>query len=240
MSCLLEVKKAKRTGLTAAFLGGGLLAAAVPALNTTLRPEMFLSQQTPPVELLLDANGQMMALLNVLLAVAGACALYHLEYAGGAIRRMRCLPVRESRLFFGKAALLAGLCTLALLLEGAAVAACAVRWLGAGREIGGELLRSCGFSLLMLLPPLLLSLLFSALCGNMWISLGLGVSCVLTATVIPAEPFALTLFPFALPFRTLPGMEGELVRRYALAGAAEAAALALAAAAALKVRRELS
>ena len=39
----------------------------------------------------------------------------------------------------------------------------------------------------------------------MWISLGINVVCVFTATMLPINNFALSLFPFALPFQTLAG-----------------------------------
>ena len=79
MSVLLECKKVKRTGFLLAFFGGGILAAAVPIINMAVRSEMYLNQPDSPIQILLGANWQMMAMLNVLLAVAGTCLLYHTE-----------------------------------------------------------------------------------------------------------------------------------------------------------------
>ena len=45
MTSALEWKKMRRTGFFPAFLGGGLLTAAVPVVNTTVRPENFANQQ---------------------------------------------------------------------------------------------------------------------------------------------------------------------------------------------------
>ena len=42
MSVSLECKKVKRTGFLPAFLGGGILAAAVPVINMAVRSEMYL------------------------------------------------------------------------------------------------------------------------------------------------------------------------------------------------------
>lgn len=73
MSVSLECKKVKRTGFLPAFLGGGILAAAVPVINMAVRSEMYLDLPGNSIQILLDANWQMMTMLNVLLVVAGAC-----------------------------------------------------------------------------------------------------------------------------------------------------------------------
>jgi len=102
MSFSLECKKVKRTGFTPAFLCGGILAATVPVLNMTVRSENYLGLYAGPVQILLDANWQMMAMLNILLIVSGACLMYHTEYADNAIQKICTLPTKESRLFFSK------------------------------------------------------------------------------------------------------------------------------------------
>ena len=73
----LECKKIKRTGVFPAFITGGLLAAAVPVVNMTVRSDIYVSLPDSPVQILMNANWQMMAMLNVLLLVAGACLMYH-------------------------------------------------------------------------------------------------------------------------------------------------------------------
>ena len=105
MSVSLECKKAKRTGFLPAFFGGGILAAVVPVINMAVRSEMYLNLPGNPIQILLDANWQMMTMLNVLLVVAGACLLYHTEYADNAMQKMKSLPIRESSIFLGKAVL---------------------------------------------------------------------------------------------------------------------------------------
>ena len=77
-----------------------------------------------PIQILLDANWQMMAMLNVLLAVAGACLLYHIEYADNAMKKIRSLPLRESSVFMEKAILTALVCFLVLAIEMGAVVLC--------------------------------------------------------------------------------------------------------------------
>lgn len=237
MSFALECKKVKRTGFAPALIGGGIAAAAVPALNMAFRWEMYIHMDATPVNILLNANWQMMAMLNVLLIIVGGCILYHIEYGDNAIQRMCTLPIKESSLFFGKSALTVALSILFLLVEAASVTVCAVHWFPSGQEIYKEILQNFGFSLLLLLPSILLSLLICAVCKNMWVSLGIGVICVLMATMIPRGNFALTLFPFALPFRTLAGLTKESIRNYAIASSAETLVISVLAGIILKVRR---
>lgn len=235
MSFALEWKKVKRTGFTPALIGGGIIAAAVPALNMAFRSDMYIHMDATPVRILLNANWQMMAMLNVLLIVVGGCILYNIEYADNAIQRMCTLPTKESSLFFGKTLLIISHSILFLLVEAASVTVCAVHWFPPGQAT--EILQNFGFSLLLLLPAILLSLLISAVCKNMWVSLGIGVICVLIATMIPRGNFALTLFPFALPFQTLAGLTKESIRNYAVASSAEIVVISALVGIILKVRR---
>ena len=102
MSLSLECKKAKRTGFIPAFLCGGILGAAVPIVNMAVRTKMYLGQQNSPMQILMGANWQMMAMFNILLVVAGSCLLYHIEFTDNAMQKMKSLPVRESFIFFDK------------------------------------------------------------------------------------------------------------------------------------------
>ncbi len=96
MTFQLELKKLKRTGFFPAILGGGAIAALFPLLNTAARPEMFTGQPLPALDILMNANGQMIIMLNLCLAVIGACILYHTEFSGNAIQKMESLPVRKT------------------------------------------------------------------------------------------------------------------------------------------------
>ena len=181
MSVSLECKKVKRTGFLPAFIGGGILAAAVPVANMAVRSEMYLNQPGSPIQILLGANWQMMSMLNVLLAVAGACLLYHTEYADNAMQKMKSLPIRE--------------------------------------------------------PCIILSLLISEACKNMWVSLGVGVVCVFTATILPTTNFSLSLFPFAMPFQIFAGTDITQSTHYICGTVIELAVCGLAQLILVKVRR---
>ncbi|MCM1026340.1 MAG: ABC transporter permease [Roseburia sp.] len=239
MKLLSEAKKVKRTGFFPAFLGGAALAAAFPILNTAVRGESYLAKPGEPLQILLDANWQMAAMLNVLFLVAGACLFYHTEYADNAMGRMRSLPVRGSALFLGKAGVMALMCLLMLTAEAGAVAFCVCRWFEIGEGFWAELGRNFGYSFLLTLPCAILSLLIAECCRNLWISLGIGVICVFLAAMLPMDHFVLSLFPYALPFQTLAGAEGAQGMRYCLAAAAELAAFSLAEPISVKVRRGL-
>ena len=233
MSVSLECKKVKRTGFLPAFFGGGILAAAVPVINMAVRSEMYLNQQGSPIQILLGANWQM----NVLLVVAGSCLLYHTEYADNAMQKMKSLPIRESSIFFGKAVLTAFMSLFVLVLEAGAITFCSYHWFQIGSGFFGELCKYFGYSLLLMLPCMILSLLISEACKNMWVSLGIGVVCVFTATMLPATNFALSLFPFAMPFQIFAGADITRSTYYICGAIAELAICGLAQLILVKVRR---
>ena len=237
MSVSLECKKVKRTGFLPTFIGGGILAAAVPVINMAVRSEMYLNQPGSPIQILLGANWQMMAMLNVLLAVAGACLLYHTEYADNAMQKMKSLPIRESSIFLSKAVLTVFMSLFVLVTQAGAVAFCSYRWFEVGNGFWGELCKCFGYSFLLMLPCIILSLLISEACKNMWVSLGVGVVCVFTATILPTTNFALSLFPFAMPFQIFAGTDMTQSTHYICWAIAELVVCGLAQLIFVKARR---
>jgi len=230
MSLSLECKKVKRTGFIPAFLCGGILAAAVPIVNMAVRSEMYLGQQSSPMQILMGANWQMMAMLNILLIVAGSCLLYHTEFADNAMQKMKSLPIKESTIFFDKLVLTSIMSVVVLAIEAASIAFCVSHWF----EIGSE---NFGYSFLLMLPCVLLSLLISSACKNMWVSLGIGVVCVFTATMLPTDNFVLSLFPFATPFQIFVTTEMTQAMHYIYAAIIEIVVIGIAELVFIKVRR---
>lgn len=236
MSGFLELKKVKRTGLWPAVFGGGILAALVPIINTAVRKEVFLQMEGSALAILMNENWQMMAMLNLLFVAASACLLYHTEYGDNAIQRMNTLPQRESKMFFDKFFLLSAFCLIMFIIEGAGLAFSAVHWFPGDGKILRDAAINMGYAFVLILPGVLFMLLISAACKNMWISLGIGVICVFTATMLPGDNFALSLFPFALPFHIIPGAKA-LAEKYMIALGGEMVLGILAAITFFKVRR---
>lgn len=237
MSVFWEFRKIRRTGFLPAFFGGGILAAAVPVVNMAVRSEMYLAQQGTPIQILLSANWQIMAMLNVLLVVAGACLFYHTEYVDHAMQKMKSLPIRESSIFFGKVIFTILMCAFVLAIEAGAIAFCSYHWFRVGIGFWRELFENWRYAFLLMMPCIIISLLISEACRNMWVSLGIGVVCVFTATMLPTDNFALSLFPFALPFQTLAGTDMAQVIHYLFAIAAEIAVFSLTQPVRIKMRR---
>ncbi|MCI8611801.1 MAG: ABC transporter permease subunit [Clostridiales bacterium] len=237
MSVSLECKKVKRTGFLPVFFCGGILAAAFPAINMAVRSEMYLNLPDNPIQILLGANWQIMAMLNVLLIVIGSCLLYHTEYADNAMQKMKSLPIRESTIFLGKAVLTIFMSFFVLAIEAGAITLCSHHWFEIGSSFFSELGNHFGYSFLLLLPCIILSLLISEACKNMWVSLGIGVVCVFTATMLPTTNFTLSLFPFAMPFQVFASADVAQSIHYIYGVLAELATLALAQLIFVKVRR---
>ncbi|MCD7827238.1 MAG: ABC transporter permease [Clostridiales bacterium] len=239
MSFGLECKKVKRTGFFPALIVGGLFSAIVPVLNMAVRSDNYIRLENSPIQILMNANWQMMAMLNVLLFVVGACLMYHTEYADNGIQKMCTLPTKEKNLFFGKFVLLLVMGIVVLTLEASAIAFSTAYWFDTFSNWGLELLKCFGYAFLLMLPAVLSSLLIASLCKNMWVSLGIGVICVFTATMLPMNNFVVSLFPFALPFQMFVGAAENTVRNMIIASIAEIIIIAFVEVLLLKVRRSM-
>ena len=71
----------------------------------------------------------------------------------------------------------------------------------------------------------------------MWVSLGIGVVCVFTATMLPTNNFMLSLFPFATPFQVFVNTEMAHPMHYVYAAIAEIVVIGIAELVFIKVRR---
>ena len=234
MNICLEYKKVKRTGFIQLFLCGAILAAVVPVVNMVFRTEMYTSIHNTPVQILLGANWQLMAMFNVLVIVTGTCLLYHIEYDNNSIQKLKSLPITESQVFLGKAALSVIMYMSVLVIEAGAVIFCSCHWFVTGDGFWKELCQNFIYSFIMGLPCIALSLLVSEACKNMWMSFGIGVVCVFTALILPEKPFFLSLFPFAMPFKMLAGTKHVI--NYIYASAAWIAVTSLAELLLIKIR----
>lgn len=241
MSVFLEWRKVRRTGFLPAFVGGGILAALVPVFNMIFREERYLGifreQRRDPLWILLDANWQMMAMLNLFLVLVGACMLYALEYADQALRKMAVLPSRKSSMLFGKwAVLFIGLLS-AVALETFSLGFCAEHWFGPQAADTAGLLKHFGTALLLLLPASILMLGISSACGNMWITLGIGLVGIFVPIAAGSGNSVLMLFPFSMPLRFFCGMSDAVWHRLMWGAGAETVLFAAAATIYQNIRR---
>lgn len=237
MSVCLECKKLKRTGFSPAFLGGALLAAFIPIGNMMFRSEIFVSHSEPALKILFSANWQMMAMINVFLIIIGACIMYHTEYADNAMEKMEALPVPQSSIFFSKFFVLILSILVVLVIEGASLAFCTYHWFSIYDGFAMELFKSIGYAAALSIPALILMTGIASACKNMWISLGVGVICTFTATMISEANFILSLFPFALPFQMLCSTEYARLLKFLCAVCIETVVFGIAELIYLKARR---
>lgn len=203
MTFFLETRKLKRTGYLPAFLGAGILASAFPVINMVVHSETFISLSGDPFKILMDANWQMMALLNILITICGACIMYHTEYAGNGSQKMDTLPVKSIRLFFSKFLIASGILAIIILLEIAVITGCPFYWFPDFTFDFAIVGKNAGFQWLVSLPTVMLMLLISSMCKNMWLSLGIGVILVFTLSILPQDNLVLSLLPFSSPYQTL-------------------------------------
>lgn len=199
----LEMKKLKRTGYFPAFLAGGLLASAFPLINMMVRAESFTSLPGDPFTILTDANWQMMAMLNILVCICGACMMYHTEYANNGAQKMDVLPVRAGNLFLMKFVIASLVLALMVIIETIVLAGCALYWFPNYEFDVLELLKSVGFQWFVTLPTVMLMLVIASACKNMWVSLGIGVILVFTMSIFPQDNLFLSLCPFSSPYQSL-------------------------------------
>lgn len=233
----LECLKLKRTGFFPAILTGGVLSSMIPAVNMAVRSGTFTSLPGNPLVILLNANWQLMAMLNLLVVICGTCIMYHTEYSDNALQKMQALPCSQFSLFLGKFGIMALSSLLCILLEFLSVAFCALHWFPGTRIPLTELAETAGYAAFLMLPACMLMLVIASACRNMWISLGTGVFLLFAATLIPDVHTIVSLFPFAMPFSIFPtgGVSLSL-----LAAGAETALFFAAEPVYLTVRRSLS
>ena len=241
MSFLLEIKKLKRTGYFPAFLIGAILAASFPIINTAVRPENFINQNLPILDILMNANWQMIAMLNIFFLVIGSCIIYHTEFADHAMQKMETLPQRIGKLFINKALILIGSIIFVLIIESISFLFCAYYWFNADNSFLIDLFKYWGYEFILVIPAAVLVMIISSLCQNMWISLGIGVICIFIATMLPQNNLILSLFPFAMPFQTLSNaVNNSWILSFLIASGIQTILFGIVKAVILKIRRNIA
>ena len=202
MSLVIE-SKAKTYGLSPGVFGRRFSAAAFPVAYMMVKAEEMTSLSGNPMDILMSANWQMMAMLNVLISICGACMMYHTEYADNGMQKMSVLPIRQGNLFFSKSVIAALVLAAMVGIEMAVLVSCAKYWFPSYVFDLTEILKTAGFQIVVTLPTVMLMLVIASACKNMWVSLGIGVIFVFTFSILPQENAVLSLFPFASPYQML-------------------------------------
>lgn len=240
MSLFLEIKKLKRTGFFPAFLIGAILTASFPIINTAVRPESFINQNLSALDILMNANWQMIAMLNMFFLVIGSCIIYHTEFSDHAMQKMEALPQRIGKLFINKTLILIGSIIFALIIEAISFLFCAYYWFNTDNGFIIDLLKYFGYEFILLIPAAILVMIISSLCQNMWISLGIGVICIFIATMLP-DNWVLSFFPFAMPFQTLSNaIDGSWILSFLIVSGIQTILFSIVQAIILKIRRNIA
>lgn len=237
MGFIIECKKIKRTGFISACICGGIFAAAVPVINMAVRHKTYTASYGSPVNILFNANWQVMAMLNILLVVICACIIYNSEYSGNAIQKMYMLPVHESHMFLGKSVLMLLMCIVILIIESAGIMFCVDYWFASSTRALCLVLKSFAYEMVLIIPAALTALFIASAFKNMWITLGAGVVCVFMATMLPMDNFILSLFPFAMPFQIFTGTTAKTIQGFIAASFIESIIIFIAEILLIKTRR---
>ena len=203
------MEKIKAHRVPSDIFGSRTFGRAFPVIQMAVREETFTALSGSPFQILMNANWQMMAMLNLLWVICGCCMMYHTEFADHGQQKMETFPVRQGSLFLGKFFVTA-LASLGILtVEMAAVYGCIGYWFAPEELKIDMFLKNLGFQFFVFLPTGMVMLVIASLCKNMWMSLGLGVILVFAATMLPQESLTLGLLPFAAPYQTLFSVEEQ-------------------------------
>lgn len=217
----IELRKEKRTGVLPVLPAVGLLGAAYASASFLVRKEALLALPLDPMDVLLTQLYGMIMILNLFGIVVAACMAFHLEFQGGAIKKMYLLPISVPGMYLCKFLILTVMLLLAVALENLALMGIGRSVLPAGAFAPGTLLRFAAYSFLTSMPVLSFLLLAASRFENMWIPLGVGVAGFLSGMALaPSGAAVLMVHPFVVMFRPAVAMRAQWdgqVMRFALA-----------------------
>ena len=117
----IELRKEKRTGVTAVLLIVGVLGAAYAFVNFIVRKDMLLSLPMAPMDILLTQLYGVIMILNMFGIVVAACMIYNIEFKDAAIKKMYLLPVSVPGLYLCKFLILTVTLFIAIALQNLAL-----------------------------------------------------------------------------------------------------------------------
>lgn len=206
----IEWNKEKRTGIIPVLLSVGILGAAYAFLNYAVRKESLLSLDMAPMDILLTQLYGMLTLLNMLGIIVASCMIYNMEFKGNAIRKMYMLPVSVPRLYLCKSAIITVTFGMADIIQFAALAVIGAKYLPAGTFDPFLLIKFAGYAFVTSLPVITFMILVSSIPENIWISLGMGITGLLSGIALANSSIRLVLIhPFVTMFQPAMAMSSE-------------------------------
>lgn len=173
----LTRKTSKRSGIMPVMLAIGFLGALYCVVFYQFVGRDLLSKHSfPPMLILLTQAYMACAVLNLFSIIIAACALYHLEFQGNAIQKLKTLPVDMGSVYLGKCLLVLTGYLCCVVVEFTALVLIGLRILPAGSFSFPELFRFFAVCFIGGLPSLTLMLLVSSQLKNMWVTLGIGIA----------------------------------------------------------------
>lgn len=225
----IELRKQRRTGVALILPAVGGLGAAYAFVNFAVRGETLLSFPLPPMDVLLTQVYGMIMALNLFGIVAAACIAYNMEFRGGALKKMRVLPISVPAVFLCKWALLAALLACALSVQGLALAKIGVTYLPSGAFAPQTLARFMAYAFITSMPVLSFMLLVASRLENIWAPLGVGVAGFLSGMALAnVDARFMLIHPFVVMLKPAAAMSAQCDGCVAVAALLETLACAAA------------
>ena len=207
---VIELRKERRTGVFLVFPLAGVLGAVYAFLVFHLRKDTLLNLPSAPMDILLTQLCGMMTVFNLFGIITAACMVCHMEFQGGAAKKMAALPVSAGAVYFCRFLILS-----MLFLAAAALQNLALLWIGRTdlpQEAFalGTLLRFAGYVFLAAMPVLSFMVLLASCLQNMWVPLGVGVAGFLTGMAFAdTEQPLFLLHPFVVMLKPAAAMNAK-------------------------------
>lgn len=195
----IELGKEKRTGVIPLMLMAGILGAAYAFVFFLIRKDTLLNLPLAPMDILLTQLYGMIMILNMFGIIVAACMIYHMEFAGSAVKKMYMLPISVPAMYFSKFLILTIMLLTAIGLQDLAFLKIGLTDLPQGAFEFETLLSFAGYSFLTSMPVLAFMTFLSSRFENMWIPLGIGVAGFLSGMALAASNISwLCLHPFVV------------------------------------------
>lgn len=207
---IIEFKKEKRTGVISLMLLIGILGAAYALINFIVRKDTLLNLPLAPMDVLLTQIYGMIMVLNMFGMIAASCMIYHMEFRGGAIKKIYMLPMSVPAMYFCKFLILTITLLVAICFQNLALIKIGLTDLPQGTFEFQTLLSFAGYSAITSMPVLSFMIFISSHSPNMWIPLGTGVAGFLSGmALVVSKASWLCIHPFVIMLKPAVAMSAQ-------------------------------